>query len=102
VQVRPEPRSSLANLVARGADLDALAPGEGQVLVNVKAVGVNFRDVLNVLGGWPCWLGGWGQAEVVARTGALLMHPAPADPGLLLQACTPATPATPAATAPAW
>ncbi len=54
VQVRPEPRSSLANLVARGADLAELAPGQGEVLVNVKAVGVNFRDVLNVLGAQFC------------------------------------------------
>jgi hypothetical protein len=55
VQIRPEPRASLANLVARGADLAGLAPGAGEVLLNVKAVGVNFRDVLNVLGGRPSW-----------------------------------------------
>jgi NADPH:quinone reductase-like Zn-dependent oxidoreductase len=30
-----------------------MQPGAGEVLLGVKAVGINFRDVLNVLGMYP-------------------------------------------------
>jgi acyl transferase domain-containing protein/NADPH:quinone reductase-like Zn-dependent oxidoreductase/acyl carrier protein len=47
----PEPRGSFGNLVPAPVDTTALAPG--QVALRVAAVGVNFRDVLNVLGMYP-------------------------------------------------
>jgi hypothetical protein len=53
IQIRPEPRSSLANLVGHAVGLDGMQPGPGEVLLSVKAVGLNFRDVLNVLGMYP-------------------------------------------------
>ena len=47
----PKPRGALQNLVPEPI---ALAPPvQGQILVAVKGVGVNFRDVLNVLGMYP-------------------------------------------------
>lgn len=49
--IMPMPRGSLANmrLVAHEKD----APGSGEVQIAVQAVGLNFRDVLNVLGMYP-------------------------------------------------
>jgi hypothetical protein len=47
----PSPRGSLNSLVPRPVDTTSLAPG--LVLVAVRAVGINFRDVLNVLGMYP-------------------------------------------------
>jgi NADPH:quinone reductase-like Zn-dependent oxidoreductase len=47
----PEPRGSFGSLVPRAVALDQLSPG--QVGVRVAAVGINFRDVLNVLGMYP-------------------------------------------------
>lgn len=50
-QLVPFPRGSLSSLVAQ--PLTNLVPKLGQVLLQVLAVGVNFRDVLNVLGMYP-------------------------------------------------
>jgi hypothetical protein len=46
----PVPRGSLGSLVPQPVSLDAPRPA-GTVLMAVKAVGLNFRDVLNVSGG---------------------------------------------------
>ncbi len=54
-QLVPQPRGALGNLVPRAVDASQLQPG--QAAVRVAAVGLNFRDVLNVLGGWRCWPG---------------------------------------------
>ena len=50
-QLMPVPRGSLDCL--KKIRLPKLAPAAGQVLLEVHAVGVNFRDVLNVLGMYP-------------------------------------------------
>ena len=50
-QLTASPRGSLANVVAK--PLAEVQPGPGQILLRVLAVGVNFRDVLNVLGMYP-------------------------------------------------
>ena len=49
-QLLPKPRGALQNLVPEPLHLGLAA---GEVLVEVHAVGVNFRDVLNVLGMYP-------------------------------------------------
>lgn len=46
----PRPRGALKDLQLDPVKAEA---GPGQVLVAVKAVGINFRDVLNVLGMYP-------------------------------------------------
>ena len=68
-QLVPSPRGSLSNLVAQ--PLKSLQPGPGQVLLKVSAVGVNFRDVLNVLGLYPGDPGapGGDVAGVIAAIG---------------------------------
>ena len=52
-QLRPRPRGSLGSLVPESLHLEAarasLAPGEA--LIAVQAIGLNFRDVLNVSAG---------------------------------------------------
>ena len=53
VQLRPQPRGSLANLVPVPFDPTGLNIKPNEVLVQVAAVGLNFRDVLNVLGMYP-------------------------------------------------
>ena len=50
--LEPQPRGSLANLKPM-QNPTALPLAAGQVLVAVTAVGLNFRDVLNVLGMYP-------------------------------------------------
>ncbi len=50
-QLVPMPRGSLDGLTPITAEKWAPAPGEA--LVEVSAVGLNFRDVLNVLGMYP-------------------------------------------------
>ena len=50
-QIVPAPRGSLSNLAT--VPLQGLTPGQGQVVLAVQAVGLNFRDVLNVLGMYP-------------------------------------------------
>lgn len=49
--VMPMPRGSLANL--KLVPHTKTAPGPGEVQLAVQAVGLNFRDVLNVLGMYP-------------------------------------------------
>ena len=48
----PVPRGSLGSLAPLPVDVDRLLAA-GEVLVEIKAVGLNFRDVLNVLGMYP-------------------------------------------------
>lgn len=43
VQVRPMPRGSLANLTAQPFDAAAAVLKDHEVLVAVKAIGINFR-----------------------------------------------------------
>lgn len=52
-QLRPEPRGSLSNLVPMPFDASLVTLKSNEVLVQVRAVGLNFRDVLNVLGMYP-------------------------------------------------
>ena len=52
-QLRPYPRGSLANLVPVPFDAAAVQLKADEVLLQVMAVGLNFRDVLNVLGMYP-------------------------------------------------
>ena len=68
-QIGALPRGSLSNVVAW--PLRGLLPGPGQVLLKVLAVGVNFRDVLNVLGMYPGNPGepGGDVAGIVAAAG---------------------------------
>ena len=47
----PRPRGAFNNLVAKVVEVDQLQPGK--VEMEVKAIGINFRDVLNVLGMYP-------------------------------------------------
>ena len=49
-QLRPRPRGSLGALVPEAVSVEAAKAtlGPGEVLVAVQAVGINFRDVLNV------------------------------------------------------
>ncbi len=49
-QLLPKPRGALQNLVPEPLHMDLAAD---EVLLEVHAVGVNFRDVLNVLGMYP-------------------------------------------------
>ena len=51
-RVVPKPRGSLQSLVAEPLDINRLAAAlkPDEVIVAVQAVGLNFRDVLNVLG----------------------------------------------------
>ena len=69
-QLLPCPRGSLTNLKPVG--VAPMTPGQGQVLLEVCAVGLNFRDVLNVLGMYPGDPGAPGAdcAGVVTAIGA--------------------------------
>ena len=58
-QLVAEPPGSLANLRATDIAQEKLQPG--QIRVRVAAVGLNFRDVLNVLGMYPGDAGKPGQ-----------------------------------------
>ncbi len=51
----PEPRGSLSNLTAKRVNLDQAKDSlsSGHALLAVHSVGLNFRDVLNVLGMYP-------------------------------------------------
>lgn len=50
----PAPRGSLANIVPKPVLLTTGDNGlPGQVSVSIKAIGINFRDVLNILGMYP-------------------------------------------------
>ena len=50
-QLMPSPRGALGNL--KPVSLPPQQPAAGQLLLEVHAVGLNFRDVLNVLGMYP-------------------------------------------------
>ena len=78
-QLFPQPRGALQSLVPLPLDVSSVAPG--QVLVAVKAVGINFRDVLNVLGMYPGDPGAPGGdcAGVVVAAGAGVSHLRPGD-----------------------
>jgi len=47
----PRPRGAFSNLVPEVVELGDLS--EGTVQIEIKSVGINFRDVLNVLGMYP-------------------------------------------------
>jgi NADPH:quinone reductase-like Zn-dependent oxidoreductase len=66
----PKPRGALHNLAPEPVALAEAAPGE--VVMAVRAVGINFRDVLNVLGMYPGDPGppGGDCAGVVLSVGA--------------------------------
>ncbi|CAL8465605.1 g5141 [Coccomyxa elongata] len=70
----PSPRGSLSSLVA--APLPTTTPLSHQVLLAVNAVGLNFRDVLNVLGMYPGDPGepGGDVAGIVAAVGRDVRH----------------------------
>ena len=76
----PQPRGALANLKPvplTHASMTQLQ--HGQVLLQVHSVGLNFRDVLNVLGMYPGDPGAPGAdcAGVVVATGPGVKHLAP-------------------------
>ncbi|MFD0661021.1 polyketide synthase dehydratase domain-containing protein [Thermocatellispora tengchongensis] len=73
-------RGTLQNLVLAPADADRVL-GAGQVRVGLRAGGVNFRDVLNVLGMYPGDAGRLGLegAGVVLETGPGVTGFAPGD-----------------------
>ncbi|KAL4451846.1 hypothetical protein ABPG75_007508, partial [Micractinium tetrahymenae] len=79
-QLFPQPRGALQSLAPLAVDVSTpLAPG--QVLVAVRAVGINFRDVLNVLGMYPGDPGAPGGdcAGVVVSSGPGVTHLLPGD-----------------------
>ena len=78
----PVPRAAdyILDVTERGAidnlhlvELDVPQPGAGQVQIRVEAAGLNFRDVLNVLGlypGDPGRIGGGDLSGIVTELGA--------------------------------
>jgi hypothetical protein len=80
----PKPRGALQNLQPEVLPSALLAPG--RVFVAVKAVGVNFRDVLNVLGMYPGDPGppGGDCAGVVVGVGPGVTH---LQPGSISAKC---------------
>jgi NADPH:quinone reductase-like Zn-dependent oxidoreductase len=70
IQLYPEPRGSLANLKLISVKETTLKPHE--IAFNVFAVGLNFRDVLNVLGMYPGDPGppGGDCAGIIVRAGS--------------------------------
>ena len=76
----PQPRGALQNLKRLAFDLEAPL-GAQDVLLAVRAVGINFRDVLNVLGMYPGDPGPPGAdcAGVVVRVGAGVTALKPGD-----------------------
>ena len=76
----PQPRGALGNLQPVAVDANARCRF-GEVLVAVRAVGINFRDVLNVLGMYPGDPGppGGDCAGLVLATGAGVSHLRPGD-----------------------
>ena len=80
VQLRSNPRGSLNSLVCQEFDQKKLRPDD--VSISVKAVGINFRDVLNVLGMYPGDPGPPGSdcAGVVLAVGDNVSHIKAGDP----------------------
>ena len=68
-QLVPSPRGTFGGLAKQEVNTSGLKPGE--VCVQVKAVGINFRDVLNILGMYPGdpGLPGTDVSGVVVDTG---------------------------------
>ena len=85
-RLSPQPRGSLVHLKPQTVDTAAILQPH-QVLLAVSAVGLNFRDVLNVLGMYPGDPGhpGGDFAGAVLAAGAAVQKFAP---GKLLQCCT--------------
>ena len=74
-------RGTLENLVLSPADGEQPPVGPGQVRVGLRAAGVNFRDVLNVLGMYPGDAGRLGLegAGIVLETGPGVTGLSPGD-----------------------
>ncbi|HEV2639821.1 MAG TPA: SDR family NAD(P)-dependent oxidoreductase [Actinocrinis sp.] len=74
-------RGTLENLVLTPAAAERLTVGPGQVRVALRAAGVNFRDVLNVLGMYPGDAGRLGieGAGIVLDVGPEVTGLAPGD-----------------------
>ncbi|HTF55437.1 MAG TPA: SDR family NAD(P)-dependent oxidoreductase, partial [Pseudonocardia sp.] len=74
-------RGTLDNLVLTPADGEWQPVGPGQVRVGLRAAGVNFRDVLNVLGMYPGEAGQLGLegAGIVLETGPGVTGLSPGD-----------------------
>ena len=89
VQLVPKPRGSFDSLAAQ--PVLSRSPAGG-VLLRVRAVGLNFRDVLNVLGMYPGDPGAPGGdfAGVFAASGAAVFGLAPGCLGAAVWA-NPAT-----------
>ncbi len=83
LQIRPRPRGSLHSLFAEPFRpvSGKKGPAPGAVYVAVKAVGINFRDVLNVLGMYPGDPGPPGSdcAGIVTAVGKGVTHLKPGD-----------------------
>jgi NADPH:quinone reductase-like Zn-dependent oxidoreductase/acyl carrier protein len=77
--LHPQPRGSLGSLAPVRVATSHV--GDDQALLAVRSVGVNFRDVLNVLGMYPGDPGppGGDVAGVVLSTGTGVRHVAPGD-----------------------
>ncbi|CEM36439.1 unnamed protein product, partial [Vitrella brassicaformis CCMP3155] len=70
-------RGAMSNLSLRQLDeAERIAPGPGQVELRVRAVGLNFRDVLNVMGLYPGDPGPPGSdcSGIVTRLGPEINH----------------------------
>ena len=77
LQIRPRPRGSLHSLAAQPfVAATKQGPAPGTVHVAVNAVGINFRDVLNVLGMYPGDPGPPGSdcAGIVMAVGTGVTH----------------------------
>ena len=74
-----QPRGSLANLKPQLMCAAAAKLQQHEALLTVSAAGLNFRDVLNVLGMYPGDPGppGGDCAGTVLATGASVLHLAP-------------------------
>ncbi len=75
----PEPRGTLDAISYRPRE--RVEPGPGEVEVRIRLTGLNFRDVLNVLGGYDVEFGDPGLefAGVVTRVGPGVDHLAVGD-----------------------
>ena len=74
LQIRPKPRGSLYNL--RCIPFYKNLCKRDNVQVSIKAVGINFRDVLNILGMYPGDPGPPGSdcAGIIVATGSSVSH----------------------------
>ena len=74
LQIRPQPRGSLYNLAP--LPFNKKSCDRNNVRIAVKAVGINFRDVLNILGMYPGDPGPPGSdcAGIIVATGSSVTH----------------------------